>query len=100
MKGLLDPSVKYEVNFAKAARDCSNILIQWSKGKLAGTRAFIPDLNDRDECYAGMKIYAYAEEESIQIPNRYVEHFGEDSIHMYNMLIKSIGKREGNCVPL
>ena len=54
MRGLLDPKVKAEVDYEEAAKDVSNIFIQWSEGEAAGKRAFIPTMNDRDECYAAL----------------------------------------------
>ena len=65
MRGLLDPAVKGEVDYAEATKDGINILAQWMIGDTAGTRAFIPDLKDRDECYAAaFQIYSCAGEEA------------------------------------
>ena len=89
MRGLLDPAVKGEVDYAEATKDESNILAQWMIGDTAGTRAFIPDLKDRDECYAAaFQIYSCADEEAKQIPQEYIEYFREDDgIGIYNELV-------------
>jgi len=101
MRGLLDPSVKDEVDYAEATKDTNNILAQWEQDKAAGTRAFIPDLQFRDECYAALKIFSCAEEESKLIPMEYIEMFGEDDgIGMYNQLVEIIGEQDKKCLPL
>ena len=43
MRKLLNPRIKAEVDYIEAARDGSNILVEWAQGRAAGTRAFIPD---------------------------------------------------------
>ena len=64
MRGLLALSVKCELDFAEVTTDPSNIVTQWSQGLAAGTRAFIPDTQYRDECYAALKILSCASEEA------------------------------------
>ena len=67
---------------------------------LPAARAFIPDLKDRDECYADLEIYSCAGKEAKQIPQEYIEYYGEDdSIRIYNELIGMIGEREKKCLP-
>ena len=101
MRGLLHPSVKDEVDYAEATKDSSNILTHWMKGEAAGTRAFIPDINYRDQCYAALKIFSCASEEAKKIPFEFAEAFGEDDgIDLYNQLIGMIGEREKQCLPL
>ena len=101
MRGLLDPSMKSEVDYAEATKDGSNILTKWQSGEAAGTRAFIPNLQFRDECYAALKIFSCAEEEAKQIPLEYVGMFGEDDgIGMYNQLVEIIGEQDKKCLPL
>ena len=101
MRKLMDPTVKGDVDFAEATMDCSNILRHWINGDAAGTAAFIPDLEDRDICYAALKIFSCAAEEAKLIPQEYVEMFGEDDgIGIYNGLIELIGEREKQCLPL
>ena len=67
MRGLLHPSMRSEVDYAEATKDTSNILVQWSHGYAAGAKAFIPDLGDRDLCYAALKILSCAAEEAKQM---------------------------------
>ena len=101
MRRLLHPSVKYEVDFAEATQDSSNIYRYWIKGEAAGTAAFIPDIGDRDACYSALKIFSCAADEAKLIPQEYVEMFGEDDgIGIYNGLIELIGEREKQCLPL
>jgi len=76
MRGLLDPAVKGEVDYAEASKDGSNILAQSMIGNTFGTRTFIPDLKDRDECYAVLQIYSCAGEDAKQILQEYIEYFG------------------------
>lgn len=64
MRGLLSPSVKCEVDYEEASKDVCNVLLHWQKGEAAGKRAFIPDINDRDDCYAALKIFSHASEEA------------------------------------
>ena len=99
MRGLLAPSAKYEVDFDEARQECTNILTAWTNGNAAGTRAFIPDIEYRDECMAALAIYSCAEEEARQIPIEYVDHFGECGTWIYNTLRDNIGEREKNCLP-
>ena len=73
MRGLLTPQLRDEVDYKEATKDCSNIAVMWLKNEAAGTRAFIPDVNDRDQCYAALKIYSCALEESNIIPTKFVE---------------------------
>ena len=101
MRRLLDPSMKSEVDYDEATKDGSNILAKWQTGEAAGTSAFIPDIQYRDDCYAALKIFACAEEEAKLIPMEYVEMFGEDDgIGMYNQLVEIIGEQEKKCLPL
>ena len=67
MKGLLQPTVESEVDFAEATNDGSNILARWMNREAAGTRTFILDLNDCDDCYAAVKIFSCAVDEATQI---------------------------------
>ena len=78
MRGLLHPSMKSEVDYVEAAKDGSNILVQWSHGYAAGAMAFIPDLSDHDLCYAALKILSCAAEEAKRIPKEFVGLFDED----------------------
>ena len=39
MRGLLDPKVKAKVDYVEAAKDVSDIFIQWSAGEAVGKRA-------------------------------------------------------------
>ena len=101
MRGLLHPSVKSEVDYAEATKDTSNILVQWSHGYAAGAKAFIPDLGDRDLCYAALKILSCAAEEAKQIPEEFVGLFDEDDgVGIYNELVGLIGEEEKHCLPL
>lgn len=101
MRKLLGPEAKSEVDFSEASKDASNILAKWSNDDVAGTRAFIPDLQFRDDCYAALKIFACAQEEAKQIPIEYIGMFGEgDGIGMYNQLLDIIGEQDKKCLPL
>jgi len=101
LRGLLDPSIKYEVDYHEATKDGCNVLSCWRNGDAAGRRAFIPDTRTRDECYAALKIFSCAEEEAKRIPSEYVEMFGEDDgIYIYNALIGMIGEQDKKCLPL
>ena len=71
MRKLLDPKLRDEVDFSEASMDCSNIHCKWLNNEPAGRRAFIPDINDPDECYSVLKIYSCALEESKLIPWEY-----------------------------
>ena len=61
----------------------------WTSSKPAGTRAFILDLRDCDECYSDLKIFLSAWEEAKHISIEYIEHFG----------VGMIGEREKECLP-
>lgn len=101
LRGLLDPSIKFEVDYQEATKDGSNVLSCWRKGDAAGTSAFIPSMQSRDECYNALKIFSCAEDESKQIPVEYVETFGEDDgIYIYNALVQTIGEQDKKCLPL
>ena len=99
MNILLDPKAWSEVDYTEAAKDCSKIFMKWLHNEAAGTRAFIPDLNDRDECYAALQIYSCALEESKLIPIEYQDSFGEEGIWVYNTMIENIGEREKCSLP-
>ena len=95
MRKLMSPATKSEVDFCEAAKDASNILSKWSNDDVAGTRAFIPHLQFRDDCYAALKIFACAQEEAKQIPIEYIKIVGEDDgIGMYNQLLDIIGEQD------
>ena len=57
MRGLLDPKVKYEVDYDEAIRDVSNVAFMWRMNAAAGKCAFIPDIEDRNLCYNNEDIY-------------------------------------------
>ena len=93
--------MKSEVNYDEATKDGSNILAKWQSGEAAGMRAFIPDIEYRDDCYVALKIFSCAEEEAKLITMEYVEMFGkDDGIGMYNQLVEIIGEQEKKCLPL
>ena len=79
MRGLLTPQLRDEVDCKVATKDYSNIAFMWLTNEAAGTRAFIPDVNDRHQCYAALKIYSCALEESNIIPIEFAEVWGKDS---------------------
>ena len=99
MRGLLDPSVKFEVDYEEAVKDVSNVLFMWKMDAAAGKRAFIPDMDDRDLCYAAVKIFSHAAEEAKLIPEEFCKEFGRVGIPVYNDLIGIIGERDKNCLP-
>ena len=99
MRGLLTPQLRDEVDYKEATKDCSNIAVMWLKNEAAGTRAFIPDVNDRDQCYAALKIYSCALEESNLIPTEFVEVWGEDGYWVYKTMLDNIGSRERASLP-
>ena len=78
MRKLLDPKHRDEVDFSEAAKDCSTIHCKWLNNEPAGTRAFIPDVDDRGECYSALRIYSCALEESKMIPTEYEDMWGEE----------------------
>ena len=85
MKGLLQPTVESEVDFAEATNDGSNILARWMAGDAAGMRAFIP------ECYATVKIFSCTVDEAKQICGEYIWAFdNDDGMHIYSELIGMI----------
>ncbi len=73
MRGLMHQRVKYEVDFSEAVKDLSNVYLWWLDNQPAGSRAFIPDLADREVCFDALKIYSCAVEEAEQIPNEFFE---------------------------
>ena len=94
MRGLLASQSRNEVDYKEATKDCSNIAVMWLKNEAAGIRAFIPDINDRDQCYATLKIYSCALKESNIIPTEFVEVWGEDSYWVYKNMLDNIRSRE------
>ena len=101
MQKLTNLQVKEEVDYVEANRDVSNILTRWMNGDAAGTRAFIPDLKHRDDCYAALKIFSCAEEESKKIRLEYLSLFGRDEgVDIYNKLLDVIGEQDKGCLPL
>ena len=78
IRGVLTPQLRNEVEYKEATKYCNNIAFMGLKIEAAGTRAFIPDVNDRDQCYAALKIYPCALRESNIIPTEFVEPWGED----------------------
>ena len=99
MRGLLDPKVKYEVDYDEAIRDVSNVAFMWRMNAAAGKCAFIPDIEDRNLCYNAVMIFSHATEESKQIPADFCREFGKSGIHVYNDLLGIIGERDKNCLP-
>jgi hypothetical protein len=99
MRGLLDPKVKAEVDYEEAAKDASNVWLQWSQGHAAGKRAFIPTIEDRNECFAALKIFSHAGDEAKLIPKEFCKEFGNMGISIYNDLVGMIGERDRNCLP-
>lgn len=99
MRGVLDPSLKYEVDYEEAVKDVSNALFMWRMEAAAGKRAFIPDIADRDLCFAAVKIFSHALEEAKVIPEEFCEEFGRFGIPVYNDLVGIIGERDKNCIP-
>ena len=99
MKGLLDPSMKSEVDYEEAVKDSSNVLTQWNNGDTAGKRAFIPNIKDHDECYGALKIFPCEADEAKEIPEELCACFGKHGVHIYNQLLEMIGERDRNCLP-
>ena len=99
MRGLLDPSVKFEVDYDEAVKDISHVLFMWKMDGAAGKRAFIPDIADRDLCYNAVKIFSHAMEEAELIPKEFCKEFGKFGTTVYNTLLGIIGERDKNCIP-
>ena len=99
MRGLLTLQLRDEVDYKEAKKDCRNITVMWLKNEAAGTRAFIPDVNDRDQCYTALKIYLCALEESNLIPTEFMEVRGEDGYWVYTTMLDNIGSRESASLP-
>ena len=99
MRALLRPQTKDEVDFLEATKDLSNVYLWWLDDSPAGSRAFIPDIEDRDTCLAALQIYSCAAEEAERIPEEFNEAFGFEGPHMYNELICLIGEKEKKCLP-
>ena len=99
MKGLLVPKLRAEVDFTEALKDCSHIHYKWLNNEAAGTRAFIPDINDRDDCYSALRIYSCALEESKLIPTEYVDVWGEEGYWIYKTMLDNIGERDKRSLP-
>ena len=99
MRGLLDPKVKYEVDYDEAIRDVSNIAFMWRMNVAAGKCAFIPDIEDRNLCYNAVMIFSHATEESKQISDDFCREFGKSGMNVYNDLLGIIGERDKNCLP-
>ena len=99
MRGLLDPKVKAEVDYEEAAKDASNVWLQWSQGEAAGKRAFIPTIENRRECFAALMIFSHAANEAKVIPKEFTNAFGDMGISIYNDLVGMIGERDRNCLP-
>ena len=55
MTALMSATVKYEVDFEEAAKDCSNIFLWWIDNQPAGTRALF--LNTKIEMYVPMLLW-------------------------------------------
>ena len=94
IRGLLTPQLRNKVDYKEATKDCNNIAVMWLKNEAAGTRAFTPDVNDRDECYASLKIYSCALEESKIIQTKFVEVWRENGYWVYKTMLDNIGSRE------
>ena len=99
MRKLLDPKLRDEVDFSEATKDCSNIHRKWLNNQAAGRRAFIPDDNDRDECYSALRIYSCALEESKLIPLEYEDMWGEEGYWIYKTMLDNIGERDKRSLP-
>jgi len=84
MWGLLDPLVKFEVDYDEAIKDVSNVAFMWRMNAAAGKRAFIPDIEDRNLCYNAVTIFSHATEELKQIPEEFCREFGKIGIQVYN----------------
>ena len=99
MRGLLDPKMKAEVDYEEASKDVSNVWLQWSTGEAAGKRAFIPTIEDRDQCYAALQIFCHAADEAKIISQEFCKEFGDPGIGLYNELVSMICEKDKNCLP-
>lgn len=90
MRKLTNLQLKMEVDYSEATRDITTVLISWSNGDAAGTRAFIPEIEYQDDCNNALKIFACAEEESKKIRKEYLGLFGRDEgVDVYSKLLYS-----------
>jgi len=100
MRGQLHPSVKLEVGYKGVVKDGSNVMFIWKMNAAARSRAFIPDMQDRDLCYNADKKISHAASEAKLILEEFQNEFGENTgIGLYNKLYKLIGERDKNCLP-
>lgn len=99
MRRLLHPTMRDQVDYEEATKDCSNIFLWWIDNQPAGSNAFIPTYEDREICAAALQIYACAAEEARCIPIEYYTEFGDEGIHLYNELIGIIGEQDKKCLP-
>ena len=62
-------------------------------------RTFVPNIEDRGECYGALKIFSCAADEAKEIPEDFCACFGKLDVHIYNQLLGMVGERDRNCLP-
>lgn len=90
LRGLLDPSIRSEVDYEEACEDFSPILVSWKADNPIGRRAFIP--TEQDKCMAvnALRIINCAAEERIQILQECIDKFGDEGVDIFNELLSNI----------
>ena len=101
MRGLLDASIRCEVDYVEARKEVAHILFRWRNGTPAGARAFIPGEADKRKCWNALMILDASIAERDRIVEEYVDAFGEDDgVHIYNELMSSIPDDTKKAMPL
>ena len=96
---ILDPNVRTEVNYDKAATYMSFVLAQWRAVNTDGKRALITNIEDLEAVRNALQIIICAVEEREVIIKEYVESFGYEGIDVYNELISNISENMKQSVP-
>ena len=99
MRGILDPNVRTEVDYNKATKDMSVVLVLWRTGNTSGKKTFIATIEYPNTVRNALWIIRCAVEDRKVIIKDYMELFRYDSINVYNDLISNISENMKQLVP-
>ena len=99
MRVILDPNIRTEVDYEKAATYMIFVLVLWRAVNADGKRALIPTIEDLDAVRNALQVIICAVEERKVIIKEYVESFGYEGIDVYNELISNISENMKQSVP-
>ena len=80
LKSLLDGKVREEVDYEEACKEASLTFLLWSNRSPVGDKAFVANINDRDETIVALDKHNKDMTERDDVEKEWEKEFGDDGV--------------------